>query len=115
MWKSLDGKGRDCLHHTWAFVFLFISCGASASTGEVASQLGWLIVLLLVCAVPVILLNLALHKHIQGIRPGAASSGLKQTIISSLLFTPLEAALVLPAINLVIATRILRHGAAPPN
>ena len=66
-------------------------------------------------ALPIIVLNLSLHAAIQKVDPTAGSSGLKQTIISSILVTPVEAALLLPAINLTIATKRLRRGGPPPN
>jgi hypothetical protein len=66
-----------------------------------------LILLLVVCALPVIVLNISLHTGIRRVAACADSSGLKQTLISSLLFTPSEAARVLPAINLAIATRVM--------
>lgn len=95
------------------FVLLFFSCGAAAGTGQVQSQWIWLLLLLVVCAIPIILLNLSLHTAIRRVDPAAGSSGLKQTVISSLLVTPIEAALILPVINLTIATRILRRGGSP--
>jgi hypothetical protein len=95
------------------FVFLLFSCGAAAGTGQAQSQLGWLLALLVVCALPILVLNISLHREIRRAEPAAGSSGLKQTLVSSLLFTPLEAALVLPAVNLTIATRILRRGDRP--
>lgn len=97
------------------FVLLFFSCGAAAGTGEVQSAWIWLLALLVVCAVPVIVLSLSLHEAIKKVDPTAGSSGLKQTIVSSLLVTPIEAALVLPAINLTIATRILQRGGTAPD
>lgn len=97
----------------FGFVSLFFSCGAAASNEHVQSQLGWLLALLIVCAFPVIVLNISLHKEIRRVEPTAGSSGLKQTLVSSLLFTPVEAALVLPAINLTIASRILGRGGQP--
>jgi hypothetical protein len=97
------------------FVLMFVSCGAMAGTGQVHSQLGMVLGLLLVLSLPVIVLNVSLHAAIKRVVPTAGSAGLKQTLVSSLLFTPIEAALVLPAINLTIATRILRGGGPPQN
>lgn len=98
----------------FGFALLFFSCGAAASAGHVQSQLVWLLALLIICALPVIVLNISLHAEIRRVEPTAGSSGLKEALVSSLLFTPIEAALVLPAINLAIATRILRRGEPPP-
>lgn len=97
------------------FVFLFLSCGAMAGTGQAQASIGPLLGLLALCTLPVIVLNISLHRAIRLVKADAASSGLKQTLISSLLFTPVEAALVLPAINLAIASKILRRWRPPPD
>jgi hypothetical protein len=94
---------------------MFVSCGAMAGTGHVQSQLGLLLVLMLIFSLPVIALNISLHKSIKRVAPGAGSCGIKQTLVSCLLLTPIEAALVLPVINLTIANRILRGGGPPHN
>ncbi len=108
-------KRRDRLIAPYiGFVFLLFSCGAAAGTGQAQSQLGWLLALVVVCALPILVLSISLHSEIRRVEPVAGSSGLKQTLVSSLLFTPIEAALVLPAVNLTIATRILRRGDPPP-
>ena len=113
--EALRQKRNRLLMPYFGFFLLLFSSGAVAGTGYAQSQLGWLLALLCVCAIPVILLNIRLHNEIRRVEPCAGSSGLKQAIVSSVLFTPLEAALVLPAINLAIASRILRRGAPPTN
>jgi hypothetical protein len=113
--RALRAKRNRLLAPYFGFVLLLFSCGAAAGTRQVQPHFGWLVALLIVCALPVIVMNIALHTEIWRLEPNAGSSGLKQALISSLLFTPLEAALVLPAINLTIATRILRRGGSPPN
>lgn len=94
---------------------MLASSGAMAGTGQVQSQLGLLLVLLLVCSLPIIVLNICLHKAIKRMVPTAGSAGIKQTLLSCVLLTPIEAAVVLPAINLIIANRILRGGRPPHN
>ncbi len=113
--NALRAKRNLLLAPYFGFVLLFFSCGAAAGTGQVQSQWVWLLALLVICAIPIILLNLSLHTAIKQVEPTAGSSGLKQTVISSLLATPVEAALILPAINLTIATRILRRDGPPPD
>jgi membrane protein implicated in regulation of membrane protease activity len=113
--NALRARRNRLIAPYFGFVLLFFSCGAAAGTGQVQSQWVWLLALLVLCAIPIIILNLTLHSAIQRVAPSAGSSGMKQTVISSLLVTPIEAALILPAINLTIATRILRRGGPPPN
>lgn len=113
--NALRARRNRLLVPYFGFVLLFFSCGAAAGTGQVQSQWIWLLALLVVCAIPIIALNLSLHASIKRVDPTAGSSGIKQTVISSLLFTPIEAALILPAINLAIATRLLGRGGPPPD
>lgn len=86
-----------------------------AGTGSDLIGLGSLVALLCVLSLPVIFLNISLHNSIQELVPGVGSAGVKQALISSMLFTPLEAALVLPAINLFYSGRVLRGFYNPPN
>ena len=97
------------------FVFMFGSSCAFASTGPESSTLVALFGVLLLLTIPIIVLNVLLHKAIRCVSPTAGSSGAKQSIISAILFTPFEAALVLPAINLYIASKILRVRALTPD
>lgn len=113
--NALRASRNRLLLPYFGFVLLLFSSGAAAGSGHVQSQLASLVLLLVLCSIPVILLNISLHKHIRRVAPSAASSGLKQAVVSSLLFTPLEAALVLPAINLTIAGKVLKRESPPPN
>jgi hypothetical protein len=70
----------------------------------VASSL-WLA---LVTIPPVLIYTYLVHRAIRAVEPNANSVGLKQIIFSFIFFSPLEAGLVLPAINLWISRRILR-------
>ena len=97
------------------FVLTLFSCSAMAGTGQIEFQLGLLILSLLIFSIPVIILNISLHKAIKRVSPYEGSTGLKQTLFSCLLLTPIEAAVVLPAINVTIANRILRSGDPPHN
>lgn len=71
-------------------------------------------------ALPLFVFNVAVHRAVQTLRPGAGSVGIKQLVFSVVVFTPIEAALVLPAINLAVSRRLLRvrtplaHGSANP-
>ena len=65
-------------------------------------------------ALPLLVINLAVHRIIQALHPGAGSVGIKQLLISIVFFTAVEAVLILPMINLVISGRLLRKHAAAP-
>lgn len=94
-----------------AFVALFAPSVAMAASGAPhASVLAGAAVCALL-ALPLFFFNVAVHRTIQAIRPGAGSAGIKQLAFSIVFFTPIEAALVLPAINLVVSRRILRANA----
>ena len=112
--NNLRARRDRLLAPYFGFVLLFFSCGAAAGTGQVQSEWAWLLALLVVCALPIIVLNLSLHNAIQKVNPLAGSSGMKQHAVSSLLVTPVEAALILPVINLTIASRILSRSDPPP-
>jgi hypothetical protein len=62
----------------------------------------------LVTIPPVLIYTYLVHKAVRAVEPNANSVGLKQIVISFIFFSPLEAGLVLPAINLWISRRILR-------
>jgi hypothetical protein len=64
--------------------------------------------LTLITIVPVLVYTVVTHNAIKAISPAAASMGIKQIVVSIVFFTPLEAGLILPAINLWISHRILR-------
>ncbi|MEM8562990.1 MAG: hypothetical protein AAGF57_12180 [Pseudomonadota bacterium] len=113
--KALRASRNRLLVPYIGFVLLLFSSGAAAGTGYVQSQLASLVIILIICSIPVILLNISLHKHIRRVAPSAGSSGWRQAVVSSLLFTPLEAALVLPAINITIAGKVLKREVPPPN
>lgn len=64
--------------------------------------------LALVTVVPVLIYTYIVHRAIRAIEPCANSVGLRQIAVSILFFSPFEAGLILPAINLWISHRILR-------
>lgn len=113
--NALRARRNQLLAPYLGFVLLFFSCGAAAGNDHIQPQLSYLLALLFICALPIIVLNVSLHSEIRRVDRFAGSSGLRQTLVSSLLFTPIEAALVLPAINLAIAGRLLRRGGPPPD
>jgi len=102
-------RSRLRLLRTYVFhVGWFTSTCATAATDSshifVASSL-WLA---LITVPPVLVCTYLVHKTIRLVEPDANSAGLKQIVVSLLLFSPFEAGLVLPAINLWISGRILR-------
>jgi hypothetical protein len=96
------------------FVGLFVSTGAMAAADVSAPVFVPTLLTLLVATVPVILLNIGLHRVIRAVDPRARSVGGKQALVSALCFTPFEAALVLPVVNLLVARALLRERTAPP-
>ncbi|HEY1773987.1 MAG TPA: hypothetical protein VGH91_12435 [Gammaproteobacteria bacterium] len=106
--EQLRSKRRR-LFRTYIFhVGWFTSTCATAATDSyhfaVVSSL-WLV---LVTLPPVLAYTYLVHKAIRAVEPSANSMGLRQIVISFVFFSPLEAGLVLPAINLWISHRILR-------
>ncbi|HUS24879.1 MAG TPA: hypothetical protein VM369_08010 [Candidatus Binatia bacterium] len=80
---------------------------AAADAGQMATaSCLWMA---LVSAVPVLVHTVMADRAIRAIEPAARSAGLKQVVLAMVLFTPFEAALIPPAINLWIARRILRR------
>jgi hypothetical protein len=71
--------------------------------------LGSAILLVLVATLPILILNIALDRAIRALRPAARSVGTKQAVVSALLFSPFEAAVILPAINLWVSRKVLRE------
>jgi len=112
---NLRSKRLRLIPFYFGFLFCLLSSGAMAGTGFEVTGVGMLLCLSLALSIPVLHLNILLHRAIKRIDPSAGSSGTKQAVLSALVFTPFEAALVLPAINLSIAHRILRNWPKQPN
>lgn len=64
--------------------------------------------LVLITAPPVLVYTVAVHNACRAIDPRCRTVGLGQVIVATLLFTPFESALLLPAKNLWVSRRILR-------
>ena len=89
------------------FMLMLFSTAASAGTGQVATITLSLLILAFFLTLPVLLHNYRLHLAIKEVEPSAPSIGLSNAIVSSLLFTPFEAAIVQPPFNILIARRLL--------
>ena len=74
--------------------FLLVSFGSSA-----------------LAALPLYIINVLVHWATRLVKPGASTVGIKQLVVSLVFFTPIEAALVLPAINLFVSGQVLRASA----
>ena len=101
-------RRRLLLYTYLAFLALF-----SASIAMAATQASHTSILIgfgisAAVALPLFVFNVLLHRLSQSIQPGIGSAGIKQLVFSILVFTAIEAALILPIINLVISRRILR-------
>lgn len=95
-----------------AFVATFGSSCAMAASGEVHSTVLTSFGLSALSAVLLYILNVLVHFSARAVNPNANTVGLKHLIASILFLTPIEAALVLPAINLFVSGRILKSYAA---
>lgn len=91
-----------------AFLILFGSSLAMAASGaDHSSTLAGFAVSALP-ALPLFIINLIVHRIIQTLRPGAGSAGTRQLIVSIVFFTAIEAAVLLPLINLFVSGHMLR-------
>ena len=88
-------------------VGLFTSTCASAATDAVHVTIATALWLTLITAVPVLIYTVVVHKAIRAVDPSAPSVGLKTVILTTLLFTPLESGLILPARNLWVSRSVL--------
>lgn len=91
------------LHVGW-----FTSTCAFAATDATHSMMITSLWLALITIPPVLIYTVLVHKVCRAIDPAARSAGLMQIILTTILFTPLESALVLPAKNLLVSARLLR-------
>ena len=89
-------------------VGLFASTCASAATDTLGVTVATSLWLTLLTVVPVLIYTVIVHKAIRAVDPAAPSVGLKEIIITTLLLTPLESGLFLPARNLWVSRSILR-------
>lgn len=90
-----------------AFVFLFGSSCAMAASGVAQRTVLSGFAASALVALPLYVFVVLVHSATRAIKPNAGTSGLKQLVASIVLLTPIEAALVLPAINLYISRRDL--------
>jgi len=98
------------LLRAYAFLLTMLcSTIASASTGQENTLTFGLLALAFLLTVPVLIRNYRLHLAIKEVDPNASSVGLANAVVSSLLFTPFEAAIVQPPFNLAIANRLRKR------
>jgi hypothetical protein len=107
--QRLRVRRRRLLTAYLGFLSCFFFTGALAAADASSSALGPAILLVLVATLPILILNIGLHHAIRALRPAARSVGAKHAVVSALLFSPFEAALVLPAINLWVSRKVLRE------
>ena len=86
----------------------FTSTCATAATNSDHIAVATSLWLALISVIPVLIYTYVVHRAIRAVEPSANSVGLRQIVISMLFFSPFEAGLILPAINLWISRRILR-------
>lgn len=103
----LNKRYRIMLKFYSFFMLMFTSTIASASTGQENTTTFLLLGAAFLLTVPVLIHNFRLHLAIKAVNPASGSVGLANAVLSSLIFTPFEAALVQPPINLTIARGLL--------
>jgi len=92
------------IHVVW-FTAMIVTALAHASSTTIAAA----ILLALVTVPPVIVYATAVHRTCRAIDPHAKTIGLVPMLIMTVLFTPFESGLVVPAKNLVVSGRLLRQ------
>ena len=90
-----------------SFVFLFGSSCAMAASGVAHSTVLSGFAVSALVALPLYVFIVLVHTATRAIKPNAGTSGLKQLFASIVFLTPIEAALVLPAINLYVSRKVL--------
>ena len=101
------------VHVAW-FATMIVTAITHSSRAVVASS----IFLALITVPPVIAYAAAVHRTCRAIDPSAKTIGLVPMIIMTVLFTPFESGLVVPAKNLLVSGRLVREhpaGAMRPN
>jgi len=100
------------VHVAW-FAVMIATAIAHSSKTVVASS----IFLALITVPPVIAYAAAVHRTCRAIDPSAKTIGLVPMIIMTVVFTPFESGLVVPAKNLLVSGRLVREcqaAATPP-
>ncbi|MGY1531538.1 hypothetical protein [Luteimonas sp. A649] len=92
------------VHVVW-FAAMIITAIAHSSKTVIAAS----ILLALVTVPPVIAYAAAVHRTCRAIDPTAKTIGLIPMIIMTVLFTPFESGLVVPAKNLLVSGRLVRQ------
>jgi hypothetical protein len=113
--NNLRIKRNRLIAAYFGFIFMFFSGGVMAGTGVDQPHSGLIIIALLLLTIPIIGLNISLHKAIRSVSTSVRSYGLKESVMSAVVFTPFEAAIILPAINLASASKLLRADVKSPN
>jgi hypothetical protein len=92
------------IHVIW-FTTMILTAAFHATQATVATSI-WLA---LVTVPPVIIYSAAVHKACRTIDPTARTIGLIPTIIMTLLLTPFESGLIVPAKNLWVSAKLIKR------
>ncbi len=116
---KLKKQRRRLLQSYVVHVAWFTAMIATAVTQASKSTIAAAIMLALVTVPPVIAYATAVHRTCRSIDPRAKTIGLVPMLIMTVLFTPFESGLVVPAKNLWVSGKLLREarltGQAPNN
>ena len=92
------------VHVAW-FIAMIVTALTQASTRTIAAA----ILLALITVPPVIAYATAVHRTCRAIDPRAKTIGLVPMLIMTVLFTPFESGLVVPAKSLLVSGRLLKQ------
>ena len=110
----LRAKRRRLMQAYVLHVGWFASTCAFAATDAMQIALSTAILMTLITVPPVLIYTVFVHRACRTIDPSAPTAGPVTVVIATVLLTPFESGLVLPARNLWIASKLLRHAQGPP-
>ncbi len=106
---KLKKQRRRLLHSCVIHVAWFTAMIVTASTQASKTAIAFAILLALVTVPPVIAYATVVHRTCRSIDPRAKTIGLVPMLIMTVLFTPFESGLVVPAKNLWVSGKLLRE------
>lgn len=106
---TLRGQRRRLLQSYAVHVVWFTAMIATAVTQASKTTISIAVLLALVTVPPVIAYAVAVHRTCRAMDPRAKSIGLIPMLIMTMLFTPFESGLVVPAKNLWVSGRLLKR------
>lgn len=116
--SDLRRQRRRLLHSYVVHVIWFSAMVATAVIHASPRTIAIATMLALITVPPVIAYAAAVHTACRAIDPGARTIGLAPMIIMTVIFTPFESGLIVPAKNLFVSAKLLKraqHAALGPD